>query len=78
MSDMEMKPEPAAGGAKKWLAHVKSTYAMLKKKNPKASLGDAMKAAKKTYKKSKKGGSAAALAPLPLGGRRRKTRRHRK
>ena len=74
--DSAPKDEPQAGGAKKWLAHVKSTYAMLKKKNPKASLGDAMKAAKKTYKKSKKGGSA--LAPLPLGGRRRKTRRQRK
>jgi hypothetical protein len=68
MSDMEV--EPKAGGAKKWLAHVKSTYAALKKKNPKASLGDAMKAAKKTYKKSKKGG--AALSPLPVGGRRRR------
>ena len=35
----------------KWLAHVKKTYAELKKKNPKATLSDAMKEAKKTYKK---------------------------
>ena len=39
-----------AGGASKWLSHVKKTYAMLKKKSKTASLGDAMKAAKKTYK----------------------------
>lgn len=35
----------------KWLTHVKKTYAELKKKNPKATLAQAMKAAKMTYKK---------------------------
>ena len=35
----------------KWLTHVKKTYAEMKKKNPKATLMDAMKAAKMTYKK---------------------------
>jgi hypothetical protein len=35
-----------------WLAHVKKTYAELKKKNPKATLSQAMKAAKATYKKA--------------------------
>ena len=34
-----------------WLSHVKKTYAEMKKKNPKATLSDAMKAAKMTYKK---------------------------
>lgn len=32
---------------------VKKAHTALKKKNPKASLGDAMKEAKKTYKKKK-------------------------
>lgn len=34
-----------------WLMAVKEAHAKLKKKNPKATLGDAMKEAKKTYKK---------------------------
>jgi hypothetical protein len=34
-----------------WTRHVKATYDAMKKKNPKATLGDAMKAAKKTYTK---------------------------
>lgn len=34
-----------------WLSHVKKTHDELKKKNPKATLKDAMKAAKATYKK---------------------------
>ena len=35
-----------------WTKHVKETYDKMKKKNPKATLGDAMKEAKKTYKKA--------------------------
>jgi hypothetical protein len=34
-----------------WLTHVKKTYAALKKKKAGATLSDAMKEAKKTYKK---------------------------
>ena len=34
-----------------WNAHVKATHAKNKKKNPKATLSQAMKDAKKTYKK---------------------------
>jgi hypothetical protein len=34
-----------------WMDAVKKAYTALKKKNPKASLSDAMKEAKKTYKK---------------------------
>ena len=39
------------GGASKWLQHVKKVYASMKKSRKDASLGDAMKAAKKSYKK---------------------------
>lgn len=52
------------GGRSAWLKHVMS----VKKAHPSYSLGDAMKAAKKTYKK--KGGM---LGLPPMGGRRRKT-----
>ncbi len=34
-----------------WMMAVKEAHTMLKKKNPKATLGEAMKEAKKTYKK---------------------------
>jgi hypothetical protein len=34
-----------------WMKAVKEAHAKLKKKNPKATLSDAMKEAKKTYKK---------------------------
>jgi hypothetical protein len=34
-----------------WMMAVKEAHSKLKKKNPKATLGDAMKEAKKTYKK---------------------------
>lgn len=43
------------GGRSAWLKHVMS----VKRKHPKMSLGDAMKAAKKTYKKTRKGGAYA-------------------
>ncbi len=39
--------------ASAWMTAVKEAHAMLKKKNPKATLGDAMKEAKKTYKPMK-------------------------
>ena len=52
------------GGRSAWLKHVMS----VKKAHPSWSLGDAMKAAKKTYKK--KGGM---LGMPPMGGRRRRT-----
>lgn len=38
-------------GTSTWLALVKKTHSELKKKNPKATLADAMKAAKSKYKK---------------------------
>lgn len=52
------------GGRSAWLKHVMS----VKKAHPSWSLGDAMKAAKKTYKK--KGGM---LGMPPMGGRHRRT-----
>ena len=54
------------GGRSAWLK------AVMAAKKPGMSLGDAMKAAKKTYKKSKTGGTLMGQAP-PMGGRRRKT-----
>jgi hypothetical protein len=35
----------------KWRAHLAQVYAEMKKKNPKTRLTDAMKEAKKSYKK---------------------------
>ena len=64
------------GGRSAWLKHVMS----VKKAHPSWSLGDAMKAAKKTYKK--KGGAASEMAAVagalglpPMGGRRRRSRK---
>jgi hypothetical protein len=64
------------GGRSAWLKHVMS----VKRAHPSWSLGDAMKAAKKTYKK--KGGAAPEMAAvagalgLPaMGGRRRRSRK---
>lgn len=51
------------GGKKNWMKHVMKTM-----KQKKISLKQAMKEAKKTYK-------GGALAPMPLNGGRRKTRR---
>lgn len=66
----------------KWMAHLKATM----KKHPGMSLADAMKAAKKTYKK--KGGSeepkvggylvkVGGAGCMPGGRRRRHTKKHR-
>ena len=73
--------------ANAWLAHVKKT--MKAHKGQKFSA--VLKMAKKTYKKGgvdvqgdfgpkkvRRGGALAALAPASVGGRRRRTRRHRK
>uniref|UniRef100_A0A6C0B4D3 Uncharacterized protein n=1 Tax=viral metagenome TaxID=1070528 RepID=A0A6C0B4D3_9ZZZZ len=64
------------GGRSAWLKHVMS----VKRAHPSWSLGDAMKAAKKTYKK--KGGAvpemaavAGALGLPAMGGRRRRSRK---
>ena len=53
------------GGRSAWLK------AVMAAKKPGMSLGDAMKAAKKTYKKSKTGGTLGEKAG-PMGGRRHK------
>ena len=68
MSDME----ELEGGKKRsaWMTHVKQTM----KANKGKSLMQVLKMAKKTYKKSMKGG--AALSPASAtGGRRRRTAR---
>lgn len=61
--------DQTAGKRSKWLAHVKKTMRMMKKKGRKVSLAGALKEAKKSYK-----GGASALSPAMAGGR-RKTRR---
>lgn len=72
-----------AGGRKKWMALVMAE----KRAHPSWSLGQAMKSAKKKYRKSgkktRRGGSVpedkmmggAALSPLPLNGGRRKSKK---
>ena len=68
------------GGRSAWLKHVMS----VKRAHPSWSLGDAMKAAKKTYKKKgvRRGGAAHEMAAVagalglpPMGGRRRRSRK---
>ena len=39
---------------KKWNEHVMTTYRAMKKRSPSTRLGDAMKAAKKTWKSTRK------------------------
>ena len=74
---IESAPAGAMAGGKRsaWMTHLKKTMRAHKG----LSLGKAMKLAKKTYKKTMKGGSA--LSPATVGGRRRKgtkkgTRKH--
>jgi hypothetical protein len=69
---MSDAPEITEGGKRsKWLAHVKKTMKAHKGKSLKAVL----KMAKKTYKKTRRGGGG--LSPLPYTGAGRKgSRRH--
>ena len=63
-----MDGDGQTAGASAWLKHVKKTM----KANKGKSLKAVLKIAKKTYKKTRRGGG---LSPLPLRGGRR-TRRH--
>ena len=66
-----MDGEGQTAGASAWLKHVKKTM----KANKGKSLKAVLKIAKKSYKKTRRGGGG--LSPQPLaGGRRRGTRRH--
>ena len=70
-----------AGGRKKWMALVMAE----KRAHPSWSLGQAMKSAKKKYRKSgkktRRGGAepemmgGGVLSPAAVGGRRRKTKK---
>ena len=51
MAGGSRKTRKQGGGGSAWLTAVKKAYAKLKKTKKDASLGDAMKEAKKTYKK---------------------------
>lgn len=73
--------EGQAGGRRKWMALVMAE----KKAHPSWSLGQAMKSAKKKYRKSgkktRRGGGdeemmgGGVLSPAAVGGRRRKTKK---
>jgi hypothetical protein len=72
MVEDEPEKAPAEGGKRSaWMTHVKKTM----KANKGMKLMQVLKLAKKTYKKSKRGG--AALTPMPLSGG-RKTRKSRR
>ena len=63
-----------------WITHVKSVYASGKKKNASYSYGQAMKDAKKTYKRGGKSSTdepEAAAAPKRRG-RKKKSRKMKK
>jgi len=47
-----------------WLDAVKEAFAKLKKTNPKATLADAMKEAKKTYKPKMKKEKERSVSPM--------------
>lgn len=70
-----MEGEQAGSARSKWLSHVKKTM----KANKGKSLKQVLKMAKKTYKKTKKGGAAepyqAPSTASPLSGGRRASRR---
>ena len=61
-----------------WITHVKSVYASGKKKNSSYTYGQAMKDAKKTYKRGGKSSTAepeaAAAAPKKRRARKKKSR----
>lgn len=62
----EKDPETATGGKRSaWMTHVKKTM----RANKGMKLMQVLKMAKKTYKKSKKGG--ASITPALVGGKRR-------
>ena len=73
----EPENTPAEGGKRSaWMTHVKKTM----RANKGMKLMQVLKMAKKTYKKSKKGGAVLTPQPLAVGGRRRRgsrrTRKH--
>ena len=59
-----------------WITHVKSVYAKGKKKNASYTYGQAMKDAKKTYKRGAKSSTEeqAESAPKKRRGRKKKSR----
>ena len=66
-----------------WVKHVTSTYKEMKKRNRDAKLGDAMKEAKKTYKKNSGGGSPPKVMgggspPEIMGGKKRSNKSKRR
>ena len=69
VNKMEGETETMGGKRNPWMTHLKKTMRANKGK----SLGQVMKIAKKTYKKTAKRGGA--LAPMPLKGGKKGTRK---
>ena len=62
-----------------WITHVKSVYAAGKKKNASYSYGQAMKDAKKTYKRGAKSSTEEQeAAPKKRRGRKKKSKKMKK
>ena len=57
-----------------WITHVKSVYAAGKKKNASYKYSQAMKDAKKTYKRGAKSSTEEQEAPKKRRGRKKKSR----
>jgi len=69
---MEPTTEESVGGKRSaWMSHVKKTMRANKGK----SLSQVLKMAKKTYKKTRRGGAALSPADVSTGGARRNSRK---
>jgi hypothetical protein len=68
-----MEGDQAGGKRSAWMSHVKKTM----KANKGKSLMQVLKMAKKTYKKTRRGGGVASGAADLMGGRRRRSRKTR-
>ena len=51
MGGKRRKSRKLSSGAREWQAHMMKVYREMKARNPATKLGDAMRAAKKTYRK---------------------------
>ena len=61
-----------------WITHVKSIYAKGKKSNSSYTYGQAMKDAKKTYKRGAASTASEEAAPKKRRGRKKKSRKSKK
>lgn len=74
-SEVEAPEAPTTGGKRSaWMVHVKKTM----RAHPGKKLGQVLKMAAKTYKKTKKGGAGGVGATAASVGGRRRTRKSKK